>query len=481
MENIPMRKLIFSTFFICALSIISLDSFAQARRITQPPPSATVASTADNRAASALYDEASTYAQKKFQEFASKKLPFDPALMEKTTQEQKELAARYAAELSARPNLSGEDLYYAGLLYHLSANEERTIEMLKRFLDRDQQAAGEHPQYARYILTLRTAQVNRLEEAETALAAYLRLEPRKMSERVTMENALTSAYRQHKQLERAVAHAEEAYKAAKLLQSGAKNPSADRQLYIASNALVDLYQVMKKPAGELTSVLEEVRKLAIAAPSPRLYVDATEKLADVLVDSKRKADAVKLVEGALLYAKASIGQESQRYVLQSLQRKQKQLRLQGELAPELTISKWIEQAPLKISALRGRVVLLDFWATWCGPCLRAFPHLTDWHERYKDRGLVVLGITKYYGHGNGREMTPAEELGFLERFKKQYNLTYGVAVTETDNNHRSYGVTAIPTAVLIDRRGVIRLVTTGTGGGNETEIAATIERLLEEQ
>ncbi|MDQ3820044.1 MAG: TlpA family protein disulfide reductase, partial [Acidobacteriota bacterium] len=140
----------------------------------------------------------------------------------------------------------------------------------------------------------------------------------------------------------------------------------------------------------------------------------------------------------------------------------------------------IEQSPLKLSDLRGHVVLLDFWATWCGPCRLAFPHLREWNEKYKDKGLVILGITKYYGHAEGKELSQPEELGYLERFKKENNLTYGIAVANGDDNHRNYNVMAIPTAVLIDRHGVIRLLTTGSGGGNEVEISAAIEKLLNE-
>jgi thiol-disulfide isomerase/thioredoxin len=480
MENISLRRLITAALLCCALSAIAPRTPAQARRVAQP---ATTAAAAETRTAAALYEDARGYSDRKFQEFQSKKLPFDQKLLEKTLREQKELAARYAAELAARPNLSGDDLYYTGLLYNLSANEERTVEMMKRFLGGGEKpaAAGEHPQLARFVLALRASQINRLDEAEAALADYLRYEPRKTSEQVRMENALAVAARRNKQPERAAAHAAEGFKAARSLQTGVKNPSADQLLYVSTIALVDIYQEMKKPVGELTALLEEVRKIAMAAPSPRLYVDLTEKLADVLIDGKLKADALKLIEDALAYAKASIAPDSQRYVIQSLLRKQKQLRLQGESAPEITVAKWIEQSPLKISDLRGRVVLLDFWATWCGPCLAAFPHLKGWHEKYRDRGLVVLGITRYYGNGDGEEMTPAEELGFIERFKKQHALPYGVAVTDNDNNHRNYGVTAIPTAVLIDRKGVIRLVTTGSGAGSETEISALLEKLIEEK
>jgi thiol-disulfide isomerase/thioredoxin len=370
-----------------------------------------------------------------------------------------------------------------GLLYNTSANEERTIETFKRFLESNKGAGGERPQFARHVLVLRLTQSKRLEEAESELADYLRFQPLKITERVQMENALAAGYRRNKQLDRAVSHAEEAYKAAKSLQTAAQNtPTFERLFYTSSNALADIYIEMKKPFAAATALLEEVRKLALEVPSPRLYVDATEKLADVLIDGKRKADAVKMVEDARAYIQANIKDaRDQSYMLRALQRKQSQLRLQGEIAPEITVAKWIEQAPLKISGLRGHVVLLDFWATWCGPCLAAFPHLREWHEKYKDRGLVILGITTYYGRGEGHEMTNAEEFSYLERFKKQYNLPYGVGVTDTDDNHRVYGISAIPTAVLIDRQGVIRLLTTGSGGGNETTIEAAIEKLLEEK
>src|SRR4029450_7795451 len=78
--------------------------------------------------------------------------------------------------------------------------------------------------------------------------------------------------------------------------------------------------------------------------------------------------------------------------------------------PDLVATQWIGQTPVKLSDLRGQVVLLDFWAPWCGPCRYTFPKLQKWHESYKNKGLVILGLTNYSGDVEGRRATHGEEL-----------------------------------------------------------------------
>src|SRR5205085_9800969 len=87
-EHSYMKKFALTLSFICALVLSTFQVLAQARHVTNTAPTAAK----DERSASALYDEASGYAARKFQEFASKKMPYDPKLVDKTLKEQKELA-----------------------------------------------------------------------------------------------------------------------------------------------------------------------------------------------------------------------------------------------------------------------------------------------------------------------------------------------------------------------------------------------------
>jgi thiol-disulfide isomerase/thioredoxin len=471
----------------CALSMLltgalpgPISAFAQ-----QNGPAAAPAASpapADKGTPKALYEEASNYAPNKFKEFQAQKVPFDPKLLEKTLKEQREMAARHASLLSTRAGLAGEDFYYLGMLYNLADNAEATLDALKKYMAASAETAGEKAQGARYIVAVRAARLDRLEEAESALAAYTSHAPQRPAERVAIEKELTKALRKARQHLRATPHAEEAFKAAKLVQPTATNPTArDFSLYTAGIALAELYSETKKTDAAV-AVLEEIRSAALQTASQRLYADTTAKLAEILIENGRKPEALKMIDESITYVNKNVKDANiQRNLLHSLGRKKRQLQVQGEVAPEITIAQWIDQEPLKISDLRGRVVLLDFWATWCGPCIIAFPHLKSWYAKYKDKGLVIVGMTRYYGVAGGREVQPPEELSFVQKFKKQYGLPYGVAIAEGEDNMNKYGVTGIPTAVLIDRRGIVRMVDTGGDAGTAHEVAAMLEKLIQEQ
>jgi thiol-disulfide isomerase/thioredoxin len=117
----------------------------------------------------------------------------------------------------------------------------------------------------------------------------------------------------------------------------------------------------------------------------------------------------------------------------------------GAQAPEFNGTKFYnvpptQSTPVTLASLRGRVVLLDFWATWCGPCVASIPHLIELHEKYADQGLVIVG------HTDGSSMD-------VEGFVKKKGMPYIVSVGADIGD--AYGVTGIPHVVVIDPDGKI--------------------------
>lgn len=133
-------------------------------------------------------------------------------------------------------------------------------------------------------------------------------------------------------------------------------------------------------------------------------------------------------------------------------------------------------ATVKLSDLRGKVVLMDFWATWCPPCREVMPKLQKMHTDLASKGLVVLGMNTWEDT-RSKEATPESTLkkvtDFLEKNKYSYRNIMG-----SDAVAKTYAVSGIPTFYLINHEG--KIVHVGVGAGEETEakLKAEVEKAL---
>jgi len=138
------------------------------------------------------------------------------------------------------------------------------------------------------------------------------------------------------------------------------------------------------------------------------------------------------------------------------------------LAPDFRLTT-LEGKEVALSELKGKVVLLDFWATWCAPCREAIPHLIDLHRTFGQNGLEVIGMSVDKG-----------ESETVRRFAKSMDIPYAIIITP-DEVQREYGVVSLPTTILIDREGKIRQKYVGFTSEISKQLAATIEELTAEK
>lgn len=136
--------------------------------------------------------------------------------------------------------------------------------------------------------------------------------------------------------------------------------------------------------------------------------------------------------------------------------------------PDFTLST-LEGRTITLSELKGKVVLLDFWATWCGPCKESIPHLTHLYKNYQERGLELIGMST-------DRMGDAE---IVRRFVKSMEVPYPIIMTP-EEVAKKYKITGLPTTILIDRKGKIREKIVGFNNAIGQQIISKVEELIAE-
>jgi thiol-disulfide isomerase/thioredoxin len=154
------------------------------------------------------------------------------------------------------------------------------------------------------------------------------------------------------------------------------------------------------------------------------------------------------------------------------------LSLAGQAPPPLETSEWLGPNPQPLASLRGKVVLLFFWAHWCPDCKYQAPILAQLRDRYGPKGLIIVGPTQRYGYtARGQDATPQQERTYIDRIRKEhYSALAEMPVPLSEENFKTWGCSSTPTLVLLDRKGLVRMY--HPGKMTYEELAAPIEEAL---
>lgn len=136
-------------------------------------------------------------------------------------------------------------------------------------------------------------------------------------------------------------------------------------------------------------------------------------------------------------------------------------------APDFTLRS-LGGGNLRLEEYRGQVVLINFWASWCGPCRQEMPLLDRLHHRYQDTGFAVLGVNVE------GEVEPAREI------VDQTSVTFPILIDEAQKVSEMYDLQAMPSTVVIDRDGVVRYIHLGYKPGDEAKYVEVVKRLIRE-
>jgi peroxiredoxin len=142
--------------------------------------------------------------------------------------------------------------------------------------------------------------------------------------------------------------------------------------------------------------------------------------------------------------------------------------LVGNPAPNFSAKAVGSGQTVSLKKLRGQVVLVDFWGTFCEPCKKSFPKLQALSHKYSDQGLQVVGISE----------DESEDKDKIPTFGETYGAKFILAWDEDKSIARAYKPETMPSSFLIDRKGIVRFVHVGYHDGEEVEVDKEVQELL---
>jgi peroxiredoxin len=137
-------------------------------------------------------------------------------------------------------------------------------------------------------------------------------------------------------------------------------------------------------------------------------------------------------------------------------------------APNFTLSSSSGEQ-VSLADLRGQVVMINFWATWCGPCRQEMPHLEALHQRYESLGFSLLGVN-----------VEDDPQGARKWLAENADVSFTILFDSANSVSKLYDVVAMPSTVIVDRKGAVRFIHHGYKPGYENEYQTQIRSLLRE-
>ena len=140
----------------------------------------------------------------------------------------------------------------------------------------------------------------------------------------------------------------------------------------------------------------------------------------------------------------------------------------GQTTPDFRLPR-LDGSPVALSEQRGRVVFVNFWATWCPPCRKEAPSLERLYERLREDGFEVLAVS----------IDAAGQEAAVEAFRREFGLSFPILLDPSQDAHRSFGVTGVPETYLIDAQGRLAERFIGPRDWDDPRYSRVVRRLLE--